>query len=95
MITSAQLRAARALLDWSRVACGQALGLSPETIKNIEMETFVPTDITVDKIVKGFALHGVEFSCQYIVALKSTTIQIPQDVGNSRPNRDKEQDDMV
>jgi DNA-binding XRE family transcriptional regulator len=42
MIAPAQLRAARALLDWSRADCGTASGVSPETIKNIEKERFQP-----------------------------------------------------
>jgi len=61
MIAPAQLRAARALLDWSRAECGTAAGVSPETIKNIEIERFLPTAESVQKIRVTFANHGVGF----------------------------------
>ena len=61
MITAAQLRAARGLLDWSRSDLAKASNISPETIKNIEHGTFKPQEMTADAIVKAFAAHGVEF----------------------------------
>ena len=61
MITAAQLRAARGLLDWSRSDLSKASNVSPETIKNIEHGTFRPQETTEDAIVKAFAAHGVEF----------------------------------
>ena len=42
MISPAQLRAARALLDWTRADFGTAAGISPETIRNIETARFEP-----------------------------------------------------
>jgi DNA-binding XRE family transcriptional regulator len=62
MISAAQLRAARGLLDWSRSDLSKASGISPETIKNIEHGTFRPQETTADAIVRAFASHGVEFT---------------------------------
>ena len=61
MIAPAQLRAARALLDWGRAECGMAAGVSPETIKNIETGRFQPAPETVQKIRLSFAQRGVGF----------------------------------
>lgn len=61
MITPAQLRAARGLLDWGRRDLKAACGVSAETIKNIEHGNFAPHADTLDKIVKAFADHGVGF----------------------------------
>jgi predicted transcriptional regulator len=61
MFTPSQLRAARALLDWTRADCSKVTGISPETVKNIEHGTFEPTQATIDKIMNAFSNHGVEF----------------------------------
>lgn len=61
MISPAQLRAARALLDWTRAAFGSAAGISPETIRNIETSRFEPAAETVRKITLAFAKEGVGF----------------------------------
>jgi transcriptional regulator with XRE-family HTH domain len=61
MIGPAQLRAARALLDWSRAECGAAAGVSPETIKNIEKARFTPDAGTIRKIEQTFGGRGVGF----------------------------------
>ncbi len=55
MISPAQLRAARALLDWTRANFGTAAGVSPETIRNIETARFEPAAETVRKITLAFA----------------------------------------
>jgi DNA-binding XRE family transcriptional regulator len=66
LISPAQLRAARALLDWSRADFGTASGISPETIRNIETARFEPaaegpvansgTGRTIDCADRGFTL---------------------------------------
>ena len=61
MISPAQLRAARALLDWTRADFGTAAGISPETIRNIETARFEPAAETVRKITLAFAREGVGF----------------------------------
>lgn len=62
MITAAQLRAARGLMDWTRSELAKAAGLSAETIKNIEHGVYAPQESTVAAIVSTFAKHNVEFT---------------------------------
>lgn len=62
MITAAQLRAARGLLDWTRTELAKAANISPETVKNIEHGTFRPQEQTAEQIVQAFAVHDVEFT---------------------------------
>jgi DNA-binding XRE family transcriptional regulator len=62
MITAAQLRAARGLLDWTRTDLAKAANISPETVKNIEHGTFRPQEQTAEAIIKAFAVHDVKFT---------------------------------
>lgn len=62
MITAAQLRAARGLLDWTRTELAKAANISPETVKNIEHGTFRPQETTAEAIMRAFAVHGVQFT---------------------------------
>ena len=62
MLTAAQLRAARGLLDWTRNDLAKAAGISSETVKNIEHGTFRPQETTSDAIIKAFALYDVQFT---------------------------------
>jgi DNA-binding XRE family transcriptional regulator len=61
LITAAQLRAARGLLDWTRTDLAKAANISPETVKNIEHGTFRPQEQTAEAIIRTFAAHDVEF----------------------------------
>lgn len=61
MMTAAQLRAARGLLDWTRADLAKAAEVSPETVKNIEHGTFRPQEATTAAILKAFTMHDVEF----------------------------------
>ncbi len=62
MISAAQLRAARGLLDWTRSELAKASGVSAETIKNIEHGIYAPQETTVGAIAKAFSEHNVEFT---------------------------------
>lgn len=62
MITAAQLRAARGLLDWTRTELAKAANISPETVKNIEHGTFRPQETTAEAIVRAFAAYDVQFT---------------------------------
>ena len=62
MITAAQLRAARGLVDWTRNELAKAASISPETVKNIEHGIFRPQEETAERIVRTFKAHGVEFT---------------------------------
>jgi len=72
-------RTARALLDLTRKECAEVIGISPETVKNIEHGVFIPTVSTIDKILKGFASRGVKFSTQQVIAFEDTTIHFQLD----------------
>lgn len=61
IITAAQLRAARGLVDWTRNELAKAANISPETVKNIEHGIFRPQEETAERIVNTFKAHGVEF----------------------------------
>lgn len=61
MITAAQLRAARGLMDWTRSELAKHAGLSAETIKNIEHGVYMPQEATIAAVVSAFAEHDVEF----------------------------------
>jgi DNA-binding XRE family transcriptional regulator len=74
MITAAQLRAARGLLDWTRSDLAKAANISPETIKNIEHGTFRPQENTADAIVRAFAAHDVEFTGEDGVRLRRDSV---------------------
>jgi len=62
MLTAAQLRAARGLLDWTRADLAKAANISPETIKNIEHGTFRPQEATTEAIIRAFSARDVEFT---------------------------------
>jgi DNA-binding XRE family transcriptional regulator len=62
MITAAQLRAARGLLDWTRADLAKAANISPETVKNIEHGTFRPQENTAEAIIRAFGAHDVKFT---------------------------------
>jgi DNA-binding XRE family transcriptional regulator len=74
MITAAQLRAARGLVDWTRNELAKAANISPETVKNIEHGIFRPQEQTADAIVKTFAAHGVEFTDNEGVMLRKDNV---------------------
>src|SRR5271170_5384180 len=64
MITAAQLRAARGLLDWTRADLAKAANISPETVKNIEHGTFRPQEQTAEQIIRAFGAHDVKFTAE-------------------------------
>lgn len=64
VIRPKQLWAARYIIGWTRAQCAKATGLASETIRNIERDNKNkrgPEKTTLNKIVKGFAEHGVYF----------------------------------
>lgn len=63
MLTGSQIRAARALLSWSGSELATKLGLSRQTIMNLEKVDGVPpsrTQTLLD-IKTGFEAAGIEF----------------------------------
>ena len=60
MVTSAQLRAARALLNWTVRGLAGRAGVKPSTITRAEKETTAP-DQAVAHLVKALEAGGVVF----------------------------------
>lgn len=63
MLTSAQIRAARALLRWEQKDLATASKVSLPTIKRLEVKTgpLGAHEVTVDALVRAFDSAGVEF----------------------------------
>jgi predicted transcriptional regulator len=61
MITSAQCRAARALLAWSQHELAEAAGVGVVTIHQLEAGTSDPRRATLEVIGRAFEKAGVEF----------------------------------
>jgi predicted transcriptional regulator len=61
MITRAQIRAARALIDWTQSDLAQASGVSQVAIKNLERGATDPRVRTINNIQAAFDQAGVIF----------------------------------
>lgn len=63
MITGAQIRAARGLLDWTRDELAKRCGITGPAVKNIENNPAVkPHQKTLEALRDIFAANGVEFT---------------------------------
>lgn len=62
IITAAQCRAARALLDWSQPDLAKKSGIHVQTISNFEHGNGSPTNKTLGTIRETFESEGVDFS---------------------------------
>lgn len=60
-ISPAQIRAARALLDWTVVEASGKMGIGKNTLNRIETGQSVPSDRTLRDIVTIFEKAGVRF----------------------------------
>lgn len=61
MITGKQIRAARMLLEWDAEDLAEKAGMNRETVFNIERGTVQARHNTLEKIVRAFGDHRVEF----------------------------------
>jgi ribosome-binding protein aMBF1 (putative translation factor) len=61
MMTSAQCRAARALLDWSQQQLADASKVGNATIRNFEGGKSAPQNATLDVLRRALEAAGVEF----------------------------------
>lgn len=75
VVTPAQLRGARAMLNWTRKELRAVSGVSVDTIKNIECGKFSPQATTVEKITQAFSAQGIEFIGQLGVTFTSSERQ--------------------
>ncbi|NCC03477.1 MAG: helix-turn-helix domain-containing protein [Proteobacteria bacterium] len=76
MITGKQIRAARIFLDWDAEDLAAKAGVNRETVFNIERGTVQARPGTIDKIVKAFNDHRVEFIEDQGVRYKPDGIQV-------------------
>lgn len=60
-ITTAQIRGARGLLDWSQAELSQRTGVSTTSIGNIESGNTQARESTLETIRKAFETNGIEF----------------------------------
>jgi len=75
-LSPSQLRAARALLNWSRADLAQKTGISEQTIHRFENSSNVPTGKTSSLLLRIFDKHGIEFSENNGVRTKPNNIRI-------------------
>lgn len=64
MPTIEQIRAARALLDWSQTDLAEKAGLSQTGIARLENGTHTPNSATLDKIVRALEKQGINFTAK-------------------------------
>jgi predicted transcriptional regulator len=61
MVTSAQCRAARGLLDWSQQDLAHEAGIGIVTVRQLEAGASAPRRATVDVVRRAFEKAGVDF----------------------------------
>lgn len=76
MINPEQIRAARAILDWSREDLAIATGLSPDTIRRIESGALQPRASTMAAIRTAFERRGIEFLPNNGLAMRDETVTL-------------------
>ncbi|WP_352819485.1 helix-turn-helix transcriptional regulator [Mesorhizobium sp. M0207] len=59
-----QIRAARALIDWTRDDLANASGLTVRTLARIESSQTVPRQTTLEALAKALEAAGIEFISQ-------------------------------
>ncbi len=62
LINADQIRAARALKNWSQADLAERTGLAVPTVANIELGKQIPGKSTIEKIIKAFSFSGVRFT---------------------------------
>lgn len=76
LITTDQIRAARALKNWSQTDLAERTGLAVPTIANIELGKQDPGKNTVAKIINAFEAAGIEFIGERGVQKKEQKTQV-------------------
>lgn len=76
LITADQIRAARALKNWSQTDLAERTGLAVPTIANIELGKQAPGKNTIEKIITAFSAAGIEFIGETGVQKRQQTTEI-------------------
>lgn len=74
MITTSQIKAARALLDWTQADLAKASGMHLNVINNIERGTTNPRQGTLEKLQKALEAQGIVLIASRGVELKRDTL---------------------
>ena len=80
MITSNQVRAARALINWSQDYLAEVTGLASSTIRNLESGDMSPRGGTMNTIRQVLEDAGVEFTCDGGIRPSNRQVKIYQGV---------------
>lgn len=75
-LSPSQLRAARALLNWSRAELAKRSGISEPTLHRFENGENEPNKKTLDKLLTVFDKHSIEFSDNHGVRFKPKNIEV-------------------
>lgn len=78
MIDNRQIRAARALLDWSQADLARAAGMATSSIKAIENSHSTPRRETLEVIAATFEAAGIDFCPPSGVRMKSDVVTVHQ-----------------
>jgi len=72
ILTSGQIRAARALLRWTAKELGERSGVSLPTIQRLEAATWsLKAELgTIEKLLSAFRNAGIDFPDQYSVSCR-------------------------
>lgn len=84
LITPDQIRAARALKNWSQTDLAERSGLAVPTIANIEAGKQAPSGKTLEKIHQAFDSNGIEFIGERGVQKKQEQTRVIRGVDNFR-----------
>ena len=79
MIDYRQIRAARALLNWSQADLARASGLATSSVKNIESESGSARKETLEQVFDAFDENGLEFMPGFGVRLKNHIVTVHDD----------------
>ncbi len=74
MITTSQIKAARALLDWTQADLAKASGMHLNVINNIERGTTNPRHGTLEKLQTALEAQGIALIASRGVELKKDTV---------------------
>lgn len=84
MIEPRQIRAARALLNWSQDDLAKASGIARSSIKNVENELTIARKETLDQITRAFEGAGLEFLPNSGVRIKNDMVVVIEGEGATR-----------
>ncbi|MEQ1714324.1 MAG: helix-turn-helix transcriptional regulator, partial [Hyphomicrobium sp.] len=76
MIDYRQIRAARALLNWSQADLARAADMATSSVKNVESESSSARKETMEQIHDAFDLNGIEFMPGTGVRLKNDIVAV-------------------